>query len=367
MSIGVGVPRGAATDPLIEEAKRRARRRRLVIAALLVVAVACGGAVYLRSRDVGTAVTTARTGSQLPANGALTILGHDGTGQYATAVRALGASGGERVLWKCGPTGCAEPASLAWAPDGRRVAISLIAMGGLSWDVGIHIVDIRTGNIRQIPLNRSYGRWRGRAARLGEAWARQVTRRVGCFTPVELAWSPDGSTLAYRCTYSSVLGVQLMRLSGGPHRTIVPNSWAFWPSWSPDGRHIAYSTTLLPEADSRIYTMALDGSNRRLVARGAAPAWSPDGRAIAYEAACGVRMVTPRGRDVTPQPAAGACGVGRTGRPVWSPDGTQIAISADNGTYAMAATGTGLRRLSHRTGRTMYRQEPGRTAWQPKR
>jgi WD40 repeat protein len=359
----VAPARGIATDPLIAEARRRARRRRLVVAAL-AVAAACAGAAYLRSVDTRTGTTNARANDGLPANGALTVLwnSHEGV-----SVSALEGKGRIRTIYRCGiSSSCAAPASLAWAPDGRRVALSFVAFGGQFPNVGIHIVQVATSMDRRIPSTIA-------STPGGSAWATRARRRIGCFMPAELAWSPDGSTLAYRCTFSSARGVQLLRLSGGAHRTIVGGGRAFWPSWSPDGRRIAYSTTLLPHASSRIYTVSLDGTDRRLVARdGAAPVWSPDARTIAYQAACGVRMVTPGGRDVTPVPASAVCGIGPTGRPVWSPDGTQIAISSGDGTYTMAPDGSGLQQVSRHTGRTaqgVFPQgvpEPGRIAWQPK-
>jgi WD40 repeat protein len=363
----VASPRGIATDPLIQEARRRARRRRLAMAALAIVAIGCAGAAYLRSAGSDPAVNAARPGHRLPSNGALTILWKAHAG---VSVSALGAGGQLHTVYRCGVgSACAAPASIAWAPDGRRVALSFVAFGGLFPDVGLHIVDVATGVDRRIPFTTTNPP--------NDAWFLRARRRLGCSMPAELAWSPDGSTLAYRCTDSSVRGVQLLRVSGGRRRTIIGHAGAFWPTWSPDGRRIAYSTTLLPHGDSRIYTVSLDGSRRRLVARhGAAPVWSPDGRAIAFEARCGIRMVTPRGRDVTPPPGSAACGIGRTGRPVWSPDGTQLAISDDGGTYTMAADGTGVQELSRHTGRTVqgswpmtdgrYNPEPGRAAWQPK-
>ena len=163
-----------------------------------------------------------------------------------------------------------------WAPDGRRVAVTTDAIGGITTFVGLHVIDVVSGRNEHIPdrapspLDRT-------------AWATylgRVEKRVGCLPATDLDWSPDGSALAYRCGpgargYARTFAYFVFL---GRSSTLVPTpTTAYCPSWGVDGKRLAYSTTLTPKASSAVYTIALDGSERRLVAKGVAPAWSPNG------------------------------------------------------------------------------------------
>jgi TolB protein len=128
------------------------------------------------------------------------------------------------------------------------------------------------------------------------------------------------------------------------------------PSWSPDGKRIAFASGDF--ASGQIWTMNADGSDRREVTRSKAfdgqPAWSPDGRRIAFvrtfsEARHQIYVIDlARGsaRQITHEH-------GTYRHPAWSPDGRRIAFSyARNaktgryGVYVMRADGSGRRKLT---------------------
>jgi Tol biopolymer transport system component len=254
-----------------------------------------------------------------------------------------------KSIWRCRRhVWCGQPVGFAWAPYGRRVAFTLTELGGNSPYVGFHILNVASGRDTQL-----------------------ASGAAGCFAAAELAWSPHGSRLAYSCAGlqlgGTIEGAQLdvLKLRGASYMTVPTGSDAFWPSWSSGGTRIAYSTQLTPTQTSGIYTVALDGSHRRLVASGgAAPAWSRDGRTIAYQTTCGIRLVTPSGSDVTPSATANACGaIGLSGPPVWSPDGTRIAVETDAGIYVMKRSGAALHLVSHQATTTEYGALPGRPSW----
>ena len=282
-----------------------------------------------------------------------------------------------KVIWQCpAKVFCGQPVSFAWAPDGKRVAFSLDEIGGQSTYVGLHVVNVVSGHDAQIPpgvpKTMSGGAW--------VPYMEKINDRVGCWPATDLTWSPDGSSLAYRCHkqgtnlqgWQGTPHINVLRLTGSGYATVRTGTLAFWPSWSPDGTRLAYATGLLrPTKKTELYTIALDGSHKRLVATGGtAPAWSPDGRRIAYQARCGIRLVTPAGKDVTP--AVNSCGaIGRSAPPVWSPDGTKLAFETNAGVSVMNANGSDLHQVSSRSimslepTTTWYGALPGRPSWRP--
>ena len=174
----------------------------------------------------------------------------------------------------------------------------------------------------------------------------------------DIDWSPDGSRFAYVefARFANPIGSIYMVRADGSGRTRVPTGSAgrdASPSWSPGGKRLAYETNAAWEYSFRlrdrfVWVVGVDGKDRHLVARNAAdPAWSPNGRMIAYRASCGIKLVTPTGRDVTPRTGARRCrAIGVAGQPVWSPDGRKIAVGNRRGVYVMNADGSNLSKLT---------------------
>ena len=73
-------------------------------------------------------------------------------------------------------------------------------------------------------------------------------------------------------------GLNVTRLTNHPGRYL-------YPAWSPDGRHIAF--TSFGDDNWDIYVMDADGSNVTQLtnhpAADSSPAWSPDGQRIAFQ------------------------------------------------------------------------------------
>ena len=106
-----------------------------------------------------------------------------------------------------------------------------------------------------------------------------------------------------------------------------------YPSWSPDGRRIVFSSHLHRDGQSLtdIYVMDANGMNLRKLTSGISPSWSPDGRRIAFtssrnrgESLADVYVMDDDGmnfRRLTDRPTS-------NGMPAWSPDGQKIAFSS---------------------------------------
>jgi len=152
----------------------------------------------------------------------------------------------------------AEPADddfAAWSPDGVRIVFS---RGNQTGADALFILDLASGAIAQ--LTDHYG------------------------LESSPAWSPDGRSIAFRRAFGRPPGIHVIPAEGGEAWFLTPGDE---PGWSPSGDRLAFS-----HAES-LWLLALDGTGRpageaRRVTDGIRhrdghPSWSPDGRQIAFE------------------------------------------------------------------------------------
>ena len=137
----------------------------------------------------------------------------------------------------------------------------------------------------------------------------------------------------------------------------------FDPSWSPDGKKIAFVSDRNNRAN-HIYVMDSDGQNLIRLTNEAAsrePAWSPDGKKIMYVRGRGgihLWVMDADGGNKTRITHAGL-----NVYPAWSPDGVRIAFASFKGgwpeIYVMDANGNNQERL------TQHMAGAGHPSWSP--
>ena len=179
------------------------------------------------------------------------------------------------------------------------------------------------------------------------------------------AWSPDGKSIAFVYVKDRLEVISLMNADGtGTTERVSPETQrAIHPHWSPDGAKLAWCTDddLAPPRKNDSDIMVLDMSTRRistLITGGVNtyPSFSPDGRHIAFRRMLGemnseVFVANSDGSDihnVTNHPAF-------DGWPAWSPDGTELAFASNRNwnyqIFAMKADGSEVRLLANTEGR----------------
>ena len=173
-----------------------------------------------------------------------------------------------------------------------------------------------------------------------------------------LAWSPAGDRLLAERLPGGDGGIFLAAPDGAELGELTPGP-ASAPDWASTGQ-IAF-------ARSDVYVMRVGGAPRRLTHRGGlSPSWSPDGKRLAF-----VREAAGRADvHVVRRDGHGLRRVTRRGgyAPAWSPDGRWIAFLRRGDVHVVRSSGGALRRLVNAPSRDSFDTRGGFATsldWQP--
>jgi TolB protein len=205
----------------------------------------------------------------------------------------------------------------AFSPDGRRLAFASHRDG--NWE--IYVLEVPTGNLIRVTNDPAFD---------GGP-----------------SWSNDGQWLVYESYQQSNLDLYLVRADGSnqPIRLTEHPAPDFSPAWSSGGRHIAFTSWRSGNKD--IYLMPLDAASDETATNVTAspagqednPSFSPDGRYLAYDDdSTGFELVY-----AVPladyRPSGPPASLGQQGRhPTWSPDSSSLLYvhETDNQVFLVA-------------------------------
>ncbi len=290
-----------------------------------------------------------------------------GTMPGSSALWIMNADGGnKRMILE---DSLAQRVSLAWAPDGKAIAWLRTFKNAAAVYQEIIIHELESGKERQLTTDKKnidevYWMPQGEilysSNREGPSnlWAIssdggtpvQVTRGPG--PDLGIKASRDGKRVLYmqQASYGAIM---IGDLNGLNARQITPDDQSvFGPTFSPDGKQIAYCVNDPDPIKPVVYLYVVDreGHNRRRLTGGGEYienfAWSPDGRKIAYnvhvdleiDSAHVIEII-----DVADPSQKAVVGNGRVIR--WMRDGTSLNVISNRTSWRVPVQGGTRERL----------------------
>jgi len=360
-TLGPGGWRSSTAGATRRLAPARTFRLLAVAAALALLCVVTALAIGMLQRSPMPSPSVI----DLPGNGRIAVV-EDGD-----IVLIDPASGAREVL----TTGPDQDLVLSFSPDGKWFAWWSQPVGGgfvLQYQEltpGADLQGLELGTPGEIAWSRELGYLSVSQIRDGQTVMTLVDRMAGAFRdvsgvdqPSEASWRPDGRALVVRGLTTDGAGLYLVPTFGGDPvllATSDPASRAgdgtmdlMEPAWSPDGRMIAFSSSVATRATGtdgrRVFVMNADGSGRRMLEHSntsvteSGPTWAADSSRL---------LVRVRGADTTSLvllPVDGTASQvvatlpGTGWHTAWSPDETTIAAARIHEPATLIDVATGV-------------------------
>ena len=232
----------------------------------------------------------------------------------------------------------------SWSPDGTRIAF----MSERDGNGEIYMMDADGGNPQNLTNN-----------------------PAGDWNP---SWSPDGKRIAFVSDRDGILDIHgfptseiyVMDADGKNPQNLTNNRAGDWsPEWSPDGKRIVFMSYReghfigdFEDTTSEIYVMDNDGGDEQRLTENRkndrGPSWSPDGKRIAFSSDrkgdwlnYEIYVMDDDGGNLQKLTENRK----NDGGPSWSPDGKRIAFSSDRGgnrqIYVMDTDGGNQQQLTN--------------------
>lgn len=236
---------------------------------------------------------------------------------------------------------------LHWFPDNQRL---LSSIGNGKVIMGMVIIQAETGELSRVEIGEGFsgdfytsispdGEWilfdaRKAGSSVVQIWKvgtqggtpEQITQNGGIMP----SWSPDGKHVAYVHKHD----IYVKDIMTGEERKIIDSGGVdFHPAWAPDGNSLVFNPSI--NDNSEICTVSLSGENVVNISDSPAidiyPCWSPDGSKIVFNSdrkgthdLWNYDIKSKSLEQLTSSQDKDVC-------PTWSPDGTKIAFSSNRG------------------------------------
>lgn len=159
-------------------------------------------------------------------------------------------------------------------------------------------------------------------------------------------WSPDGKQLVFAQHQGTTIFLYKMTMDAAPVRLTDRKEPEYDAVWSPDGRRLAFTFVKQSpnQGDVEVYSAAADGSDIRPVAvtgsqlsHEESPTWSPDGKSIAYTSTRDGNQEIYIARADGSEPRRVTNDLALDAHPAWSPMGKHLAFATNRwGDYELA-------------------------------